>query len=432
MATLEPAQPQHILHPVNLSYPFLNTDLFHTFKELSDLKFALDQAAIVAITDEKGKITYVNDNFCQLSQYSREELLGQDHRIINSGYHPPEFFQALWQTIQSGEVWKGEIKNKAKDGSCYWVDTTIVPFLYDDGQPFQYFSIRVDITERKEAEEQLKSALERLQKAQLQLIQNEKLSSMGQLVSGVAHEINNPVNFIYGNLNFLQEYAENLLTVIQLYQNDANPQKIEKTIEEIDLDFIIQDIPQLFQSMKTGAERIRETVVSLRNFARHDEAEYKAVDIHEGIDNALVLLQYRFHDDNGEQTVQVNKNYQKLPKIECYAGQINQVFMYLLGNALDAIEENDKPGELTITTQDKPNSIVIKIRDNGCGMSLATQQQVFNPFFTTKEVGKGTGMGLAVSHQIIEEQNGGHLSFISSLGEGTEFMIELPKTVSVF
>ncbi|MEO1622208.1 MAG: PAS domain-containing protein, partial [Cyanobacteria bacterium J06632_3] len=258
--------------------------LNESLKELADVKFALDCSSNVAITDHRGYITYVNDKFCERSKYSRAELMGQTHRIVNSGYHPREFFEDMWYTISNGHVWLGEVRNKAKDGQVYWVDTTIVPFLDDNGCPYQYVAIRNDITERKRAElclvqqaEDLEVAFSDLQKAQTQLVQTEKMSSLGQLVAGVAHEINNPVSFIYGNINPANRYALSLIGLLQQYQKHYPnpPEEIAEELEDLDFDFVTEDLLKLLSSMKVGAERIRHIVASLRTFSRKDEAEKK-------------------------------------------------------------------------------------------------------------------------------------------------------------
>ncbi|MFB2967680.1 PAS domain S-box protein [Aerosakkonema sp. BLCC-F183] len=611
------------------------SELKKSLKELSDLKLALDRAAIVAITNRQGKITYVNDKFCALSQYSQEELIGQDHKIINSGYHSKDFFQGLWSTIKSGKIWEGDIKNKAKDGSFYWVKTTIVPLLGERGKASQFLAIRFDITDRKRTEEdlvrseakfrelatreallnrlasqirssldiniiletavtevrdllqidrclflwyrpgdprhnmpvpqeekegswevvqearnlafptllerkihvmalgplttktfnkeitridsvrnltdrterkfffsvgytallafpihttsgeigllscshssgsrpwrdaevellqavadqlaiaidqaelykqtrtaavkaqeqatKLEQTLHELQQTQAQLVQSEKMSSLGQMVAGVAHEINNPVNFIYGNITPAKEYVADLLDLLELYRKFyPNPVKeIQEQGEEIDLDFIKEDLPKIFYSMKMGADRIRQIVLSLRNFSRLDEAEMKAVDIHEGLDSTLLILQSRLKAKPNIPEIQVIKNYGKLPKIQCYAGQLNQVFMNILNNAIDALEQPsiNEDRSINITTELKDSErAIIRIADNGPGMTEEVRQRVFDPFFTTKPVGSGTGLGMSISYQIIDKHSG-KLTCISVLGEGAEFAIEIP------
>ncbi len=589
-----------------------------SLKNLSDIEFALDQAAIVAITDVKGKIKYVNDKFCQVSKFSRDELIGQDHRVLNSGYHPPEFFQNLWQTISQGKVWQGEIKNKAKDGTYYWVDTTIVPFINDSGKITQYLAVRFDVTSRKEAEARIQSLLTRaqrlhaiailvrnsldlstiltnavraiyaeidvdicafgwyreeenspvlsmvteqkkpdlpswlrtyqmdefpllfdhilqgniyhfycressededvrkfcqtsgvsaylclpihtaggeigaiamgridarspwtqdniellqdvanqiaiaiyqsqlyresqqkteelalayreLQQTQTRLIQAEKMSSLGELVAGIAHEINNPVSFIYGNLQPAANYATDLIQLVALYQKHypQPPQEIADFQKAIDLEYLVSDFHKLLKSMNNGAVRISNIVKSLRTFSRLDEADLKKIDIHENLESTLVILQSRLNGRAGKPEIMLAKNYGELPLVKCYGGLLNQVFMNLLVNAIDAIEERrsslepaqqlDYVGWITITTCImSENQVLISIRDNGLGMSPEVQAKIFDPFFTTKPVGKGTGMGLAISYQIITEYHHGNLRCISTLGQGTEFAIELP------
>lgn len=286
---------------------------------------------------------------------------------------------------------------------------------------------------------QLEKALQDLQRTQTQLIQSEKMSSLGQLVAGVAHEINNPVSFIYGNITPAQQYISDLLELVELYQTEY-PQpttKIQSLIESIDLDFLMEDLPKIIDSMKMGAERIREIVLSLRNFSRMDEAQIKDVCIHDGIDSTLRLLQNRLKAKPEHPEIVVVKNYEKLPLVECYAGQLNQVFMNLLTNAIDALEERDKkrslaqikanPSQIEITTNVVDSQrIAITFHDNGPGMSQETQTRIFDPFFTTKPVGKGTGLGLAISYQVIVEKHFGSLRCHSTPGEGTKFIVEIP------
>jgi two-component system NtrC family sensor kinase len=551
-------------------------------RDLANIHFAIGQSSIVGITDSKGMIGYVNDRFCEISQYSRAELIGQSHQIINSGYHSKQFFSQMWQTITHGDVWRGEIKNRAKDGSEYWVDTTIVPLLNEQDKPQQYVAIRNDITnrklaearlreqeqffrtvyegvehvitlidvidgefryvgwnpigeklsgilsaeitgktpeelfgqangaavrqnyercinagasicyeeylpfqkqniwwlttinplrdevgrinrlvltavtitERKQAEEalqqkvqQLAHTLKELQHTQAKLVQTEKMSSLGQLVAGIAHEINNPVNFIFGNINHAGEYTHDLLNLLQLYQHHY-PQPvpaIQMEADEIDLDFLKEDLPKLLTSMKVGAERIQTIVLALRNFSRMDEAEVKAVNLHEGIDSTLMILQSRIKATAERTEIQVVKDYGNLPLIECYAGQLNQVFMNILSNAIDALDEynsqrpleeqQQKSATITIQTElvgtnsqeiSSHRKIHIRIADNGPGMTEPVRQRLFEPFFTTKPVGKGTGLGLSISYQVVVDKHAGNLFCISTPGKGAEFLIELP------
>lgn len=300
--------------------------------------------------------------------------------------------------------------------------------------------------------QQLASAFHHLKQTQAQLIQTEKMSSLGQLIAGVAHEINNPVNFIYGNLVYTSQYTQDLLNIIHAYQNyHAQPEpEIVELLELIDLDFLEADLPKLLESMKMGSERIRKLVLSLRNFSRLDQSEKKLVDIHEGIESTLLILQYRLKGKPNYSGIQVIKNYGELPLVECYPSQLNQVFMNVLSNAIDALEDcNLETRRITISTSVQSNSgekqenlnnitktddnhasysphIVIEIADSGSGISPEIQAQIFDPFFTTKPIGKGTGLGLSISYQIIVEKHGGIFKFRSQPGEGTGFWIEIP------
>lgn len=268
------------------------------------------------------------------------------------------------------------------------------------------------------------------------------MSSLGQLVAGVAHEINNPVSFIYGNLYPADEYTQKLFSLLDIYQRHypQSVKEIDEFADLIELDFLRSDLPKLFKSMLIGAERIREIVLSLRTFSRLDEVEMKAVDIHEGIDSTMMIIQSRLKATDKRPEIKVIKEYDNLPLIECYPGQLNQVFMNILVNAIDALEDSvltgrwktkkqlktDNPGIYIRTQLITPNQVTISIADNGTGIPEDAKKQLFNPFFTTKPVGQGTGMGLAISHQIITERHGGSLEFVSQPGSGAEFIISIP------
>ncbi len=347
-----------------------------------------------------------------------------------------------------------------------------------------YEQSRIAATTAQTKATQLEVAMSELQQAQSQLIQNEKMSSLGQLVAGVAHEINNPVNFIYGNLIHAHQYAKDLLGIVQLYQ-DYYPEpvaEIQAEIEAVDFDFLKEDLPKIVSSMKIGAERIRQIVLSLQNFSRLDQAKMKRVNIHDGINNTLLILAHRLKAKPDFPAIQVIKDYGNLPEVECYAGQLNQVFMNILTNAIDAIEQhhrkrsfyreasaskaeltstgdttgstwvsasptraasNNTSPSLTLMPEDEDISnnpgairirtevlegdrVMIRIIDNGSGMTEDVRHRLFDPFFTTKPVGSGTGLGMSISYQVVVEKHGGQLQCISAPGQGTEFLIALP------
>jgi two-component system NtrC family sensor kinase len=287
--------------------------------------------------------------------------------------------------------------------------------------------------------DQLSQTLDELKQTQVCLIQSEKMSSLGQLVAGVAHEINNPANFIHGNLPPAEEHIRDLMTFVELYEQcypHPHP-TIKAWMDEVDVEYLKEDLPKLMNSLKLGSERIRQLVLSLRNFSRLDESTFKSVDLHEGIESTLLILQHRLKARPDHPGIQVIRHYEPLPLVECYPSQLNQVFMNILSNAIDALEERDRrrssqeiqlhPSTITIRTQYLPHeAIAIRITDNGTGIEESLRSQVFEPFFTTKPVGKGTGLGLSISYQIVTDKHGGKIYCQSMPGQGTEFAIEIP------
>ena len=287
----------------------------------------------------------------------------------------------------------------------------------------------------------LSEALQDLKQKEAQLIQSEKMSSLGQMVAGVAHEINNPVNFIYGNLTYAKEYTQDILELLELYQEIyPNPNlEIQEKSQEIELEFLVEDLPKILSSMEMGADRIRQIVVSLRNFSRLDEADMKPVNIHDGIDSTLLILQNRLKPKGAFQGIELIKDYGKLPMVECYAGQLNQVFMNILSNAIDALENQPEPRIIKISTDvvhpdlremkakyPPLDQVRIIIRDNGSGIEEKVKNRLFDPFFTTKPVGKGTGLGLSISYKIVVDQHRGDILCYRDADNFTVFEISIP------
>jgi signal transduction histidine kinase len=281
---------------------------------------------------------------------------------------------------------------------------------------------------------ELSQAIETLQKSQLQLVQSEKMSALGQLVAGVAHEINNPVGFIAGNLNHASGYLEDLVEHLHLYQAQCpeGSAAIAEHSEEIDLEYLLEDFPKLIASMREGTDRIKDISTSLRTFSRSDSTEKAEFDLHEGIDSTILILKYRIKGNEDRKAIEVVREYAKLPSIPCYPGQLNQVFMNILANAIDALDDcskdsKERVNQVTIRTElVDAGTVAVRIRDNALGIPPEVQARIFEHLFTTKPVGKGTGLGLSIARQIVEEKHNGKIRCCSELGQGTEFIIELP------
>ena len=346
-------------------------------KENVDIKFALDQSSIVAFTDAKGKITSVNDKFCEISKYNRDEILGQDHRILNSGYHSKEFFKNLWKTIGSGQVWKGELRNKAKDGTYYWVDTTIVPFLNEQGKPYQYLAIRNDITERKKTEEVLH--------------RQDKLAAVGQLAAGVAHEIRNPLTSMKGYAEFLQ-------------LDEKDPERMEF------LNIILDEI-----------ERVNTIVEDFMVLAKPKAVELEEKNVVPLIRNVVSLLEFEARKKNVRLSFDCN---QEIIQIECDENRLKQVFLNFIKNGIEAMPNG---GELHVKTVIHDNNVQISIQDSGIGIPKEKLKKLGEPFFTTKK--NGNGLGLMVSFKIIESHNG-KVFVESEPNKGTTFNILLPAKIA--
>ncbi|MEA5470283.1 response regulator [Spirulina sp. 06S082] len=315
-------------------------------------------------------------------------------------------------------------------------------------KPIDFRDMEIIIQRTLDFVKRTREDLTKLQQTQTQLIQNEKMASIGQLIAGVAHEINNPVSFISGNLDHARNYFKDLLHIINLYQKHCqdNLQEIEAEIEALDLPFILEDLPQMLDSMTEGTDRIRHLSESLRTFSRADSSNRVSFNLHAGIDSTLIILRHRLKGNDNRPEIQVIREYGELPEVQCYPGPLNQVFMNIIANAIDALDESSLKkvkGEIENNLETHPNQITIKtaaiaetdtdrkmaairILDNGLGMTAEIQKQIFEHLFTTKPVGQGTGLGLSISRQIIIEKHEGNIKCISSPGEGTEFIIEIP------
>ncbi|MBD2071081.1 PAS domain S-box protein [Leptolyngbya sp. FACHB-671] len=406
-----------------------------------------------------GQIMKVNHALCEMLGYTSAEL---EAKTVQEITHSDDWNQNchLFEQLIAGAIanYQTEKRYLKQNQETLWVNLTATLIHSPQGNGCYILGMFENVTERKQTEailrqseakyrnqaEQLKSTLAELQQTQAQLVQSEKISSLSQLVAGIAHEINNPVNFISGNLTHADSHIQDLLNLIRLYQKhypQPSAEILAKT-ESADLNFLLEDLPKLFSSMKVGSERIHQLILSLCNFSRLNEADLKAVNIHEGIESTLMLLENRLQANDLHPAIQVVKDYGDLPLVECYAKQLNQVFMNILLNAIEALEQKwnvseewhlreGQPGEwqspkIWIQTLLKGDRAIVQISDNGTGFSEQVKARLFDPFFTTKAIGEGTGLGLSVSYQVIVGNHQGQLQCCSTPGQGAEFTIQIP------
>lgn len=397
---------------------------------------------------------FVSEGCYQLAGYYPEEFIGTRQISLSELTHPDDrdtFCNAVEVALQENRPYQLTYRITSKSGEVKWVWEQGLGVLSESGELIALEGLITDISEQKRSEEalvrsqteltqqklQLENTLHELQQTQAVLIHTEKMSTLGQMVAGVAHEINNPVSSVCGNLVHLSHYTEDLLDLLALYQENflQPPTVIQDKIEEIELDFLLEDLPKAMSSMQVGADRIREIVRSLQIFSRKDDNKMSSVNLHEGIDGTLLILQSRLRARGSHPEIAVIKEYGNLPLVECYAGKVNQVFMNLIGNAIDAIEEYNQGrsivevkanrSKIKIKTEIQNSNVIVRISDNGPGMPEEVSQQLFDAFFTTKPAGKGTGLGLSISDKVVKE-HGGKLSCVSAPGQGAEFIIELP------
>ncbi len=434
-------------------------ELKHSDAALQVLKSILTSMGdSVVVVDETGKLVLINKAAVELLGFQSQHTHFQDWVTAQTFYAAASEAQLTGADFPIARAMQGEVIDHLEIYHCLhdepvWFDVTARSLQNDQGIAQGAVAVFHNITASKHAEAALRSseahareqadklaaAFSELQQTQAQLIQTEKMSSLGQLVAGIAHEINNPVNFIYGNLCPAQDYINDVLHVLSLYQQ-YYPQPvsvIQAEIEAIDLVFIQEDLPKLLRSLQMGAERIRQIVLSLRNFSRLDEAAMKPVNIHDGLENTLLILQNQLKPKPDRREVQVVKDYGHLPPVECFAGQLNQVFMNIVSNAIDALDNlrqhrfQDTDTDPTIwiqTTMEASDRVQIRIRNNGPSIDPVALFRLFDPFFTTKPVGHGTGLGLYISYQIITEKHNGMLDCWSEPGQGVEFRISIPIT----
>ena len=357
---------------------------------LSDHKRALDISSIVAITDAAGTITYVNDTFCRISEYTEEELIGQNHSLLNSSYHGSEFFKNLWKTISSGEVWKGEILNRAKSGKLYWVDTTIVPFLNEKRRPVQYIAIRQDITEQKQA-------MELVEQQRVQTMHAEKMVSLGEMAAGIAHELGNPTASIQAWLDVIESHLMR---------------------GEVEMDRFLKTIPKV----RADAVRVRDIIRGMLTYARDGS---KDPFLTESLTNMVNLVKdycgFKFKKHQVSFSMEQENPYLE---IECRLSEMTQVFVNFIVNACDAIK--DLPDRwIKVETFDRGDKVEIRVTDSGSGIDPEMEEKIFQPFFTTKPVGQGTGLGLSIANSIIKNHNG-ELS-LDHDSKNTCFVLLMPK-----
>jgi PAS domain S-box-containing protein len=389
---------------------------------LRQLSAAVEQnSSSIIITNPSGLITYVNRKFSENSGYSFEEAVGQNPRILNSGFSPPEMYKELWATIRNGGEWRGEFRNKKKNGEIFWESATVTPIVDEKGEIVHFLAVKVDITERRQLESELRQA--------------QKLEGIGQLAAGIAHEINTPTQFVTDNLTFLQESWETVFKLIESYREairdhlqPTSPflaEAIAEGEQQGDLDFITEEIPRAIAQGLDGARRVANIVRAMKDFSHPDSDDKTETDLNKGIASTITVARNEW-----KYVADVTTTFDDtLPPVVCYPGEVNQVILNLIVNAAHAIKEKVKDGDkgnITVVTRKRDQAVEIAISDTGMGIPEAIQSRIYEPFFTTKEVGKGTGQGLSFAHSVVVKKHQGKIWFETEPGRGTTFFIQLP------
>ncbi|WP_442944182.1 GAF domain-containing sensor histidine kinase [Nostoc sp.] len=398
------------------------------------------------LPDGISRFNYVSTGCYEIYEIPPEQAVADASSLI-SAVLPEDmahYQESVTISAQTLEPWRYEGRIITPSGKVKWIQAVSRPIKQADGTII-WDGLLLDVTERKQAEaavfqksQELKKALEELQQAQLQIVQSEKMSVLGNLVAGVAHEMNNPLGFIYASLKQAKPSLVDIVEHLKLYQSSLpNPGgQIIDHAEEIDLNYSLEDLPKIIDSMVMACDRLKNISTSLRTFSRADKDYKVPFNIHEGIDSTILILKHRLKANEQRPAIEVITDYGNFPQVECFPGQLNQVFMNILANAIDALDESNtgrsfeeiktNPNRITIKTSLENEGVKIAIADNGQGMNESVKEKIFDHLFTTKSVGKGTGLGLAIARQIVEETHSGKLSFNSVLGEGTKFFIEIP------
>jgi PAS domain S-box-containing protein len=368
----------------------LEDELKKSFRQIRDQKMALDESAIVAITDQRGVITYVNDTFCRISGYEREELIGKTHALLKSGFHEGDFFRDLWKTIGSGRVWKGEIRNRSKNGEIYWVDTTIVPFLNEQGRPYQFVAIRFDVTEKKQMQE-------RLEKERMRSMYAEKMASLGELAAGIAHELGNPAASINAWLDVIESQYER---------------------QNLDLDMFMQTVPRV----RRDAKRMRDIIQGMLTYARDGSRDpFQSEGVLTILQQVSDYCAYKLRKCDVRISLDVPNPYLTM---ECRITEISQMLVNFILNACDAVQELEERW-IRISAVEQAGVVEFQITDSGSGIPSEVADKIFQPFYTTKPVGRGTGLGLSICRSIVDNHQG--MVALDRSSPNTRFVISLPR-----